>query len=303
MQIKRDGIEGSLGQYIQYLLIRTLLFILLALPYKTRLRFMGWIMVSVVAPISGYNKRIRNNLNHVRPDLDEDEVNAICKDVSNNVGRSLIEIFSGQEFIDHVKDTPLTGPGADRLIERRKNNLAVTLTTGHFGNYDVPRAVLFAQGMPLGSLYKPMKNPFYNRYYVAAISKIGQPMFQRDKRGLGKMLRHLKNGGMIGVLFDIHVRQSHPVLDFFGKPARTSVASAEMAIRYDAPMFPIFGIRKPDGVNFEIFVDEPIETTDPIQMTQEFNDRLEAVVRENMGQWFWVHRRWKPELLPPEYRD
>jgi KDO2-lipid IV(A) lauroyltransferase len=32
---------------------------------------------------------------------------------------------------------------------------------------------------------------------------------------------------------------------------------------------------------------------DPAAMTQEVNDRLEAKVRENPGQWFWVHRRWK----------
>ena len=28
---------------------------------------------------------------------------------------------------------------------------------------------------------------------------------------------------------------------------------------------------------------------------EEINDRLERVVRENMSQWFWIHRRWKPE--------
>jgi KDO2-lipid IV(A) lauroyltransferase len=28
-------------------------------------------------------------------------------------------------------------------------------------------------------------------------------------------------------------------------------------------------------------------------MTQEFNDRLEVMVRQHMDQWFWVHRRWK----------
>ena len=29
-------------------------------------------------------------------------------------------------------------------------------------------------------------------------------------------------------------------------------------------------------------------------MTQDLNDGLEALVREHMGQWFWIHRRWKP---------
>ena len=33
---------------------------------------------------------------------------------------------------------------------------------------------------------------------------------------------------------------------------------------------------------------------DPVEMTQQVNDGLEALVRAHMGQWFWIHRRWKP---------
>ena len=28
-------------------------------------------------------------------------------------------------------------------------------------------------------------------------------------------------------------------------------------------------------------------------MMREYNRRLEAMVRANMDQWFWIHRRWK----------
>ncbi|MFN3208955.1 MAG: hypothetical protein ACE369_08140 [Roseovarius sp.] len=33
-------------------------------------------------------------------------------------------------------------------------------------------------------------------------------------------------------------------------------------------------------------------------MTREFNARLEAAVRDNMEQWFWIHRRWKDGTGP-----
>jgi KDO2-lipid IV(A) lauroyltransferase len=38
---------------------------------------------------------------------------------------------------------------------------------------------------------------------------------------------------------------------------------------------------------------EPVEHSDPKTMTQFITDDLEKVVRQHMGQWFWVHRRWK----------
>ena len=45
-----------------------------------------------------------------------------------------------------------------------------------------------------------------------------------------------------------------------------------------------------------MLVDEPITPASPEDMMQAANDRLEEMVRAHMGQWFWVHRRWKPHL-------
>jgi KDO2-lipid IV(A) lauroyltransferase len=85
-----------------------------------------------------------------------------------------------------------------------------------------------------------------------------------------------------------------PALPFFGKPAPTALSAAEMALKYDAALVPIYGIRQPDGLSFEIRVEDPIPHTDPETMTRALNASLEALVRDHMDQWFWIHRRWKP---------
>ena len=38
---------------------------------------------------------------------------------------------------------------------------------------------------------------------------------------------------------------------------------------------------------------EEIAHSDPVRMTQDICDGLETMVRRHMGQWFWIHRRWK----------
>jgi len=48
-------------------------------------------------------------------------------------------------------------------------------------------------------------------------------------------------------------------------------------------------------MDFTIQTDAPVPHTDAITMTQALNDSLEHVVRQHMGQWLWIHRRWKPE--------
>jgi len=164
------------------------------------------------------------------------------REVPDNAGRTLIEIYSGQKFIDRVKDLPLEGPGAAALEEAHRAGRPVILVTGHFGNYDAPRAALIAAG------------------------------------------------GMTGFLVDQHMRHGAP-LTFFGHKAHTALSAAEMALKYDALLVP-------NGLDFRILVDAPIPHSDPETMTQALNDSLESLVREHMGQWFWIHRRWKDVPAP-----
>ena len=58
-------------------------------------------------------------------------------------------------------------------------------------------------------------------------------------------------------------------------------------------MIPFYGIRQPDGLSFDTVLEAPVPHSDPLQMTQALNDSLAARVRQDPGQWFWVHRRWR----------
>jgi KDO2-lipid IV(A) lauroyltransferase len=60
-------------------------------------------------------------------------------------------------------------------------------------------------------------------------------------------------------------------------------------------MVPIYGIRKPDGLSFEVHLDPPIAHAAPDAMIQALNDSLEAQTRAHLEQWFWIHRRWRKD--------
>lgn len=282
----------QLGSYLEDRLIRSLFWGLLRLPYRWRVPFAGWAVSRIVAPLAGYRRRIRDNLAHVLPDLPPAEVERIVRAVPDNVGRTLIEIYSGPEFITHAVSHPLTGPGVAALEAAHQAGRPVILVTGHFGNYDASRAALIARGYRVGALYNPMKNRYFNTHYVRAISRIGTPLFPRGKKGLGDMVRHLRGGGMLGLLVDQAMRHGAP-LTFFGKTAMTALSVAELALKYGALVIPTYAVRLPDGLSFEITVEAPIPEGPPEAMTQALNDSLESIVRRNLDQWFWIHRRWK----------
>ncbi|WP_375265076.1 lysophospholipid acyltransferase family protein [Planktotalea sp.] len=280
------------SQYIINLFLRSLIGLALLLPYAARVRTMGWLVEKIVSPLAGYPKRIRANLKHVLPDLPETEIARLCKAVPNNAGRTLIELYSGDAFVRRAITAPITGPGYAALEAARANGRPVILVTGHFGNYDVSRAALIAKGHNMGALYRRMSNPYFNEHYVKSITTIGTPMFEQGRKGMSQMVRHIKSGGVLGILTDLHAHGGAR-LNYFGKPAITSLITAELALKYNAALIPVYAIRQDNGLDFEIVVQDEIAHSDAETMTQKVNDGLEHLVRENMHQWFWIHRRWK----------
>ncbi len=271
---------------------RTVLGTALILPYRTRVRAVGAITSNVIAPLAGWRKRIRTNLDHVWPDMPEAERARIIRSVPNNVGRTLIEIYSGEEFIARTKGSDLTGPGVDALAKAREAGRPIVLVTAHMGNYDSVRGKLSREGYPMAALYRPMENQRFNAHYLKAISTIAEPVYPTDGKGIAALVRHLKTGGVIGIVADVGSRKA-PVLSFFGKPAHTPLSAAEWAVKYDAVLVPVFGIRQQDGFSFRLEVAEPIPNGDPAAMMQRYNDIVEDIVRKHPEQWFWIHRRWK----------
>lgn len=282
----------TLADRIQNAFARTVLGGALLLPYATRVRLVGKVMSRLVAPVAGWNTRVHGNLKYIYPEMDLAERTRIARAVTDNVGRTLIEIYSGEEFVARALPSPVEGPGMAALEAARAEGKPIVLVTAHLGNYDAVRSKLSREGYPMAALYRPMENPLFHQHYLKAITTIAAPVFPTDGKGIASLVRHLKEGGIIGIVADVGSRTA-PVLSFFEKPAHTPLSAAEWAIKYDAVMIPVFGLRQPDGLTFRIHVAEAIPNGDPSVMMQSYNDTVEAVVREHPEQWFWVHRRWK----------
>jgi KDO2-lipid IV(A) lauroyltransferase len=293
-----DARRAPLRDRLQFWAIRALIGAVLLLPYRLRVPLMGWLVARLVAPALGWTRRIRANLAMIFPQMPQDEIRRLTREVPDNWGRSLIEIFSGPEFARRVAGTPLSGPGAEAFRAARAAGRPVILVTGHFGNYDAPRAALHGSGHPLAALYREMRIAPFNDWYVDRIGEIGRPVYPATRKGITDFLRHLKEEGLVGILIDLHVGSGAP-LSFFGHTARTATSTAEWALKYQAEVFPIYGRRREDGLSFDIILDDPVPASDPETMTQALNDSLERMVRHDMGQWFWIHRRWKDKGAPP----
>ncbi len=292
------SVPAKAKYFASNLFLRSLIGVLQVTPYRLRVASMGR-LVRLLSPVVGFERRIHENLALTCPDLPDERVQQICREVADNVGRTLAELYAGQPFLQRAHEAPIHGPGLAALERAQAEGRPVILVTGHLGNYDAARAGLIAKGYAMGALYRRMANPYFNTHYVRAIEGNGKPMFEQGKRGMVEMVRHLKKGGNIAIVADLHAHGGEEI-EFFGKPAVTSKVPAELALKYGAALIPVYGIRKENGLDFDILLNPEIPASDPLTMTRAICDDLENVVRQHMGQWFWIHRRWKPFVAQPK---
>ncbi len=285
----------QVGHYLSNLVIVGLIRAALLLPYALRVRMMGALVQHVIGPLAGYRRRARANLALIWPDMPAAQRARIADKCLNNVGRTFIENYSPDEFPRRMAGNPLTGAGLAPLEEAVAAGRPVILVTGHFGNYEATRAALVARGLNIGGLYRDMKNPYFNAHYVKTMEAFGGPVFAQGRRGTAGFVRHLKEGGQLVLLFDQHVFEA-PLFNFLGQPAQTATSAAELALRYDALLIPFYGIRQADGLSFETVLEAPVPPSDAATMTQAISDSLAARVEADPAQWFWVHRRWRPQV-------
>ena len=274
------------------LFFRLMLWLLSFLPYKTRVKIGSSFFSIFISPLLGNSKRINENFSFVMPNLTKKEKTELTRSINKNIGRTIFELFSPDDFSDFAKKAEITGPGFQKIKSANDLNRPIILVSGHYGNYDVVRAKLRHENIQVGALYKPMQNSYFNELYLDKISKIGLPLFPRGRNGMSEMIKFLRKGNCIAVLFDQVMGRGEP-LSFFGKTAYTATSVAKMAIKYDALLIPFFAERQSDSLNFELHFGEPIVHTNPEKMTQKLNDLLEERIRAKMDHWLWTHKRWK----------
>lgn len=289
----KDRTGGQIAaDFFANLVLRLLIGVALVLPYETRVRMMGFVTKRLIAPLVGYRRRARRNLEMIWPDMPLAERHAIADACCDNAGRTLIENYSSRDLLARMATTPIGGPGLRALESARATGRPVILVSGHFGNYEAARAALVGRGYQIGGLYRPMKNAFFNEHYVRTMEAFGGPVFPQGRQGTAGFVRHLKAGGQLVLLFDQNVHGAK-LMDFLGRVAATATSAAELALRYDACLIPFYATRMADGLSFDLELEDPVPPSDPETMTRALNDGLAARVTAHPGQWFWIHRRWR----------
>ena len=112
--------------------------------------------------------------------------------------------------------------------------------------------------------------------------------------GVRESIEYIKKGFSIALMIDHRVSEGEKI-NFFSRPALTTTLPAQLALKFELPIIPVF-IERTNDKNFRLkFLDEIDfrKFKDKTELTKELNEVLEKMIRNNPYEWIWTHNRWK----------
>jgi KDO2-lipid IV(A) lauroyltransferase len=171
----------------------------------------------------------------------------------------------------------------------------------HAGNWEYTVMGYGLQYRPVAVVGREMDQPWAARLARYLRQRGGNSMVAKQ-RGMKEILSHLGQNRIVGIVIDQNTTTEGGLLvDFFGRPARTTPVAAILA-RRGVPIVPTLSRRLADGRHLLMVLPAlPLtKTADPqadIQRHLELQSRvIEAWVRAEPSQWLWLHRRWKNQF-------
>jgi KDO2-lipid IV(A) lauroyltransferase len=281
----------SVLHHVRYFPLWSALTVLRWRAFDLRSRGLGTTFGMIMRWFPPARRRFDREAKRVFPDMKRGSRAELGQEMGKHMGRTLFEIYHDAEFQTQHHKFNASGPGLVALKEAHAAGKGAIIVSGHFGQWEAVRAVIKMQGLESGAVYRSNKNRHYERRIFAGIEAGGKPILATGRVGTKALVRHLRGGGIISILLDEKYSEGVRI-PFLGYDALTSLSAAQLALKYDLPMIPAYGIRTEDGNAFNVDFEAPIPHTDSITMTHAFNDSLSARIMVDPEQWYWMLRRW-----------
>ncbi len=144
-------------------------------------------------------------------------------------------------------------------------------------------------------LYMPPDEPALDRLLLRSRARGGLRMAAAGQAGVGKLIRALKAGELVGILPDqVPADGSGVFAPFFDQPAYTMTLACKLAQRPGIRVFCGYAKRLPTGAGFRAVIREldlRRETLD--ESITAMNQAIEELVRECPEQYQWEYKRFR----------
>ena len=274
-----------------------LIFKIIGLKLSSKL---GEIIGKYFGPLFRKKAIAKKNILIAFPNINETSIDEIIDNMWRNIG----SIFG--EYI-HINKFSILDEEKNKIVFTNKNNLQIlknnkkpiVFFSGHFANFELMAKCLRELEFNIGAIYRPLNNIFLNpimefirKKYICSIQ------IEKGSAGTKKLIKHISTNNPLALMIDQRLSSSIRV-PFFNQPATTTTAPAQLSIKYDALLVPVF-LKRLKKTKYEFFIEEPLVVKktnnyekDIFNITEIMNKKIEEFIKIDPANWLWSHDRWK----------
>lgn len=290
-----------MGQW-QYHLLKLCSRLICLLPYRWVLaggKALGWLYYYIAA------KQRNRAIGQIqeRMQLAPDEAKRIIFSLCCKLGQTVLEVLYIPALTPAFIAKQITIENRQYLDDALAEGQGVVFLTGHFGNWEWLGAIMALSGFPMTSVMRPQANEQVTRFLNEYRQWSGLELFAKGTNEMLGAARALKQKKILGLVADQDAGVDGLFVNFFELAASTPTGPAFFAKRFNAPVVPVFIVRKPAG-GHRILVQPPLrhrerfgESQDLLALTQEMTAVVERMIRDYPDEWLWFQKRWATRPL------
>ena len=288
--LKLKNIFKTLFQNIEFIIFVFLNKSLKLLSFNTASN-LGGFLVSTFGPLTKYSNIISKNLENL--ECEKSLISSISKQNLSQTGRVFFEFFNLNKF----NWKSIFVENEKYLQEIKEYQGSKIFISAHIGNWEITRNYLLNLGFKLHSVYRHANNQKIDQYIQKNRSRENAYFYKKGSDSAKNMVKALKNNEDLALLVDQR-DSSGPIINFLGKKAYATDGFANLALKYQTMICPVYSIRQKKG-NFKFIYEKPLYFKDYKDLSaynlveKVHTDYFEKWIRENPTQWLWVHQRWR----------
>ena len=245
-----------------------------------------------LGPLFKSKSIIEKNLTNFNSNLTDEQRKNIISSMWENYGITFIEYI----FLSLFKEkNDLVEVTRSDILKKISSNKPVIFVSSHFSNFELMSMDITKRKVKLATIYRPLNN-FFLKPLMEYIRKkyVCKNQIKKGIGGVKESIQYIKLGYSIALMIDQRVSEGER-LNFFNQPALTTTLPAQLALKFELPIIPVFIERRQNGTYKIEFYDEIISKNfkNKIVLTQKLNSILEEMIKKNPNEWIWTHNRWK----------
>ena len=279
---------------IEAFFIYTLFFLFRILGIDLSRKFSSFLLIRI-GFIFRKKKIIKNNILKVFKQYSDTETDNLIKKMWSNYGLTFAEyVFLDKFRYNKFPTSHIKISGEEILAKVKKEGKPVIFISAHLANFEIMAMELEKKNINLAAIYRPLNNFFLNPFMVYLRKKyLCRKQVKKGLMGTRETINHIKNKNSIALMVDQRVGESERY-PFFDIPAHTTTIPAQLALKYDLDIVPIFLERK-EGNFFKMEIQQPIKYK---KTHNSYDDKKNITIEINRIIEKMILKSWSMDLDP-----